>query len=359
MIGERLKLARTASGLSLRQLSDDIDGKVTAQAIGKYERNESMPSSGVLEALSAALHVSHEYLMGDPSLVLESLEFRKEPGTSQREEARLEASVLDRLDRYLTVEETLGLPSVDWDQPREAPFPVHDLADADRAARSLRVHWGLGLNPIANMMELLEEKGIKALAFPLTKIDGMTAKVRRDGHPVAPVVVVNANHWGERQRFTAAHELGHLVIDVDSSLDDESAAHRFAGAFLMPAETLWAEIGKRRSSISLGELADLKSRFGVSIQAIAYRCKDLGIFNESLYKSLFKTFSQLGWRKPPYKEPGAMDGESPRRFERLCFRAAAENAISEAKAAELLNLTIQSFKQKMYEPLSMTLSFDE
>ena len=98
------------------------------------------------------------------------------------------------LERYLTIEELLDLPSVEWDKPREAPCPVvSDPSEADRAARSLRVHWGLGLDPIPNLVELLEERGIKSLAVPLTNIDGLTASVRRTSKVVAPVVVVNSN----------------------------------------------------------------------------------------------------------------------------------------------------------------------
>ena len=47
MFGDRLKLARKKSGYSLRGLSDALDGHVTAQALGKYERGEMMPSSDV------------------------------------------------------------------------------------------------------------------------------------------------------------------------------------------------------------------------------------------------------------------------------------------------------------------------
>lgn len=351
MMGQRLKLARSAAGLSLRQLSDAIDNQVTAQAIGKYERDESMPSSPVLIALAGALNVAIEYLMADPNLALEGLEFRKKSLTRKKEEAQIEAMVLDRLDRYLTVEALLGLPSVDWDQPREAPYPVEqDITESDRAARSVRADWGLGLDPIPNMMELLEERGIKVLSISLTDIDGMTAKVRRLKDVYAPVLVVNADHWGERQRFTAAHELGHLLMSVNPELDDEKAAHRFAGAFLMPAEVLWSEIGKHRKSISLGELLDLKMLFGVSVQAIVYRCKDLGIIGNATYQALFKEFNQRGWRKPPYEEPLALPGEKPTRFERLCFRAASEDAISEAKAAELLGVTVRDLSEKMDQP---------
>ena len=351
MIGQRLKTARSAEGLSLRQLSDKIDNRVTAQAIGKYERNESMPSSSVLMTLASALDVTIEYLISDPNLVLEGLEFRKKSLIRKREEARVKAKVLDRLERYLTVEELLGLPSVDWDKPREAPYPVEsELAEADGVARSVRAHWGLGLEPIPNMMELLEERGIKVLSIPLGDIDGMMAKVRRQEHLFAPVIVVNADHWGERQRFTAAHELGHLIMSVSSALNEEKTAHRFAGAFLMPAETLWSEIGKHRKSISLGELLDLKQLLSVSVQAIVYRCKDLGIIGNSTYQSLFQEFNHRGWREPPYREPLALTGEQPSRFERLCFRAASENAISESKAAELLGLSVHALTERMDRP---------
>lgn len=62
------------------------------------------------------------------------------------------------------------------------------------------------------------------------------------------------------------------------NVNDEKAANYFAGAFLMPAEALLgAEIGKHRKSISLEEFFDLKQLFGVSVQALTYRCKDLGI----------------------------------------------------------------------------------
>ena len=351
MIGQRLRISRSAAGLSLRDLEAKIGNRVTAQAISKYERDEAMPSSGVLIALADALDVSVDYLVGDRDMVLEAVEFRKERLTSRREEARVEARVLYLLERYLTVEELLGLPSVAWDRPREAPWPVlRDPAEAEHAAQGLRAHWGLGLDPIANLVDQSEERGIKVISTDLTSVDGLTAKVRREDGSAASVIVVNREHWGERQRFTIAHELGHMVLDVAPKVDDEKAAHRFAGAFLMPAETLRAEVGRRRRSVSWDELFDLKRIFGVSVQALTYRCKDLGIFNNALFRRLFDEFSRRGWRNPPYREPHAMEGEAPRRFERLCFRALAEGAISEAKAAELLGSSVHELNRRMEAP---------
>ena len=351
MIGTRLKVARTAAGLSLRRLEARVDNLVTAQAIGKYERNESMPGSAVLIALADALGVSVDYLAGDQEMVLEAVEFRKKKITSRREEAQVEAKVLHLLERYLLVEDLLGLRSVEWHSPREAPYPVvHDNSEADRAAQSLREHWSLGHDPIPNLVELLEEQGIKVLAVDSVKIDGLTARARRAGKSPLPVIVVNANDWRERQYFTLAHELGHLVMEVAARLNEETAANRFAGAFLMPADALWAKIGKRRTSVSLGELLELKQVFGTSVQAITYRCKDLGIFSESLFRRLFDAFTRLGWRTPPYKEPYARKGEKPKRFERLTFRALAEGVVSESKAAELLGVSVHELNQRMEEP---------
>ena len=351
MLGQRLKLARSAAGLSLRGLEERIGNRVTAQAIGKYERDESMPSSGVLIALADALSVPVDYLVGDQEMALESLEFRKKSLTSKREETQVEAKSCTCWNATSWSRSFSACRASTGDKPREAPYPVvNDPSEADRAAHSLRLHWGLGLDPIPNLVELLEERGIKVLSCALGNIDGLMARVRRAGKSTVPVLVVNDSHWGERQRLTMAHELGHIVLEVDTKVNDETAAFRFAGAFLMPAEVLWAAMGKHRTSIGWSELFALKKLFGVSVQALTYRCKDLGIFGPTLFRRLFHEFFRLGWRKPPYQEPYAMPGEEPQRFERLCFRALAEGAISEAKAAELLETSVHELNQRMEEP---------
>ncbi len=349
MIGQKLKVARAAAGLSLRDLSARIGGRGTAQAIGKYERNEDMPSSGVLIALARALGVSEDYLLSASELALEGAEFRKKAGSSAREEAALEARAIHFMERYLAIEDLLNLRSVEWEKPWSAPYPVKELRDAEDAARSVREEWGLGNDPIPNLAELLEERGIKILSLDLDDIDGLAAKVRRKDREAARVIVIKKSTWSERKRFNLAHELGHMVIDPAQGLDEEKAAHRFAGAFLIPADVLRSEVGAKRSSISLGELVALKQRFGVSIQAIAYRCKDLGILNQAAFARLFKIFAQRGWRAPPYEEPGRLDPEveEPKRFERLCYRALAERVIGESRAAELLGISVRELDARL------------
>lgn len=349
MIGHKLKVARVAAGLSLRDLSEAIGGRVTAQAIGKYERDEDMPSSGVLLALAQALKVSEDYLLSDEELVLESVEFRKKPSSSAREEATLEARTIHLLERYLVVEDLLSLRSVEWEKPWNAPYPVKELRDAEDAARSMREEWGLGVDPVPKLAELLEERGVKVLSLDLQEVDGLAAEVKRKGRDAARVIVIKKSTWAERKRFNLAHELGHMVMAAAPDLDHEKAAHRFAGAFLIPADVLRSEVGANRSTISIGELVVLKERFGVSVQAIAYRCKELGILGQSAFKALFDEFEERGWRKPPYAEPAAMapECEEPKRFERLCYRALAERFIGESRAAELLGISVRELDARL------------
>lgn len=107
------------------------------------------------------------------------------------------------------------------------------------------------------------------------------------------------------------------------------------------------EVGAHRSHITIRELFQLKARFGASAQAVAYRCKDLGILSQSGCTEIFRVFSANGWR---VHEPNPLRPERPRRFERLCVRAVAEGAISESKAAELLGMTVRQLIASLDKP---------
>ena len=352
MFGKRLRVSRTASGLSLRDLSKKIDNLVTAQAISRYERDEVFPSPIVLNELVKALSVTEDYLLNDDQLALTNVEFRKKRITSRKEEIQVEGQTIHRLENYLFVENLLGLETTDWDRPRGSPYRVADVVETEQIASFVRMSWNLGTNPIPNMVELMEERGVKVFSIGLKSIDGLTARVSGQKHRGLPVIVVNATQSGERQRFTLSHELGHMVMSVGSNIDDEDAAHRFAGAFLMPSETLRSEIGNFRKSIGWEEMLYLKKLFGVSFQALTYRCRYLGIINKSLFQSHLKIFAELGWSRPPFQEPNESTPEKPMRFERLCYRALSEKLLSNYEAAELLGMTVSTVEIKLNSPPS-------
>ena len=350
MIGNRIKRARDAKGFSLRELEAAIQGRVTAQAIGKYERDESMPSSGVLLALAKALDVSPEFLTSERLIELSGVDFRKGPQAGVKEERAVEAAVLDQVERYLELEELLPGADQAWEPPSNNEFRVSRIEDAEQAADSLRQLWKLGIDPIPMLAELLEDKGVKVIALDLPEnISGSKAFVQRQGREDVPVIVVNVHHNGERQRFTLAHELAHLVLNfvgLDEK-DQEKAADRFAGAFLMAKEMMVRLLGSHRTSVSLGELVELKKLFRVSIASLIVRCSQLDVISRALYGRIWSQVRALGWNGPHSTEPGLLDPEVPQRMERMCLRAVAEGAVSEAKAAELLGINVRELNRRL------------
>ena len=339
MFSERLKLARKRSGLSLRALSSAMGGIVSAQAIGKYERAEMMPNSTVAIALAKALEVPLSYLLSPSRVSLEHVEFRKLASTKAKDRATVESEVLDRVDRYLQVEEILGLDITEQDGPDGVPYRINAVEDA---ATSVRAAWNLGGGPIPDITELLEERGIKVFKWRLSgSVDGLSCRVRRVQGDDVRVVVCSTEMSFERQRFTIAHELGHLVLDIPPTVPEEKACQRFAGAFLVPRDELVREVGRRRLNFGFEELIEIKHIFGISAAALVMRMRDLEIITEATVRNIFSGIGR-SWRT---EEPRPLERtECPTRFRRLCLRALAEHAISVSKAAELLRLKVSKIE---------------
>ena len=345
MIADRIKLARRKAGFSLRELSSAMNNKVTAQAIGKYERGEDIPSSGVLSALAKTLGVSLRYLMDTGGIALSGVEFRTKANTTARDRAHVETEVLEWIERYLQIEIILDLDSAEWQCPVPCPVHLGEVAGAEQLANDVRQEWKLGIDPIPNMTELLEEKGLKVLTVPLPdRVSGFTCMVQRgEGQSDLPVIVVNSRFSLERRRLTLAHELAHRLIDTNAlgEKDEEKAATLFAGAFLMPREHLLREVGKNRNALGYKELIDLKRLYRVSGVALLMRLRQVGVISESTLVYAFQSIAR-GWRT---QEPVEIESEEHRgqreralRFERLCYRALAEGMVSLTKATELLRL---------------------
>jgi Zn-dependent peptidase ImmA (M78 family)/DNA-binding XRE family transcriptional regulator len=359
MIADRIRLARNKAGLSLRDLSAEMGEKVTAQAIGKYERGEDIPSSGVLNALAKALDVTLSYLLDTQGIVLSGVEFRTKANTTAKDRAHVETEVLEWIERYLQVELVLDLDSAKWKCPLPCPVVLDDVTDAEQLAKDVREAWKLGLDPIPNMTELLEEKGLKVLTVPLPeRVSGFTCLIGRgEGQPSLPVIVVNDQFSLERRRLTLAHELAHRLIDTDrlNDKDEEKAATLFAAAFLVPKEHLLKEVGRHRNALGYSEIVDLKRLYRVSGMALLMRLRQLDVISEATLVYAFQTIAR-GWRT---KEPDELEKreergqrERARRFERLSYRALAEGLISLQKAAELLRLPVPEVEAGLKGPQS-------
>jgi len=342
MIGKRIEQARKASGMSMRSLAEKAG--ISAMAISKYEREISKPSSSVLLALAKVLNVKVEYFFRPISAELQEVEYRKQTRLSKKDLGKIQGDVLDQIERYLELEQLLPqLPMSQFEIPRSLPKKVTSYDEIEDLAESLRDAWELGSNPVPDLMNTLEERGIRVFISELDEsqqFDGLAAKV--NGNPV----IVVSKYWpSDRQRFTLAHELGHLIVKdrLETSLDEEKAANRFAGAFLAPKAEVISRLGLERKRLEPYELGCLKKEYGLSMSGWVYRAFDLHIINQSSFKNMMKFFSMRGWlREEPY--PSCIK-EYPALFEQMVFRALGQDIINESKAAELLRKPLPEFRR--------------
>ena len=295
MIGQRLKNARAKSALSLRDVEEELETCFGSSDWQVRARRDDAELQGS-HALAVVFDVTESYLLSSSAITLEGVEFRKNCITNKREEASVEASVLSAVERYLQVESLLAATSECWVPParrsESTRWPMRTRL-RDRCACS----GSLGSTRSRFLSEFLEEKGIKVICQPLeAAVSGLTVQVQRPGDGRVPVVVTNTGINGERTALHARARTRAPGSRRRRAIDVKRRLYRFAGAFLMPAESLFAEVGQRRTAMSLGELFTLKRVFGVSVQAIAYRCRDLDILSAKASAHLFATFTKLGWR---------------------------------------------------------------
>jgi Zn-dependent peptidase ImmA (M78 family) len=341
IVGKRIKSARVMAGLSLRELSNIMEPSVSYNAIAKYENADMLPDSKVLIALSKALRVKPDYFFRPYSVNIQNIAFRKRQKLGVKKINALKEEITETLSRYLEIEQFLGIET-SFSNPL-FNFPIKDGEDVERAVEQLIVHWKIGINAIPNVIEMLEDKEIKVIetAAPI-EFDGLSGWV----DDKIPVIVVNKNYENERKRFNALHELGHTILQFDDCLSEkevEKLCHRFAGALLIPKETFFTELGKNRTSISLNELKSIKESYGISIQAIMARAKDLEVINQSTFLQ-FRI--QISNNRTETGLGQFIGKERSDRFKSLVFRAASEEIISISKAANLCNQKLASFRDE-------------
>ena len=338
MIGERLKRFRLARGMSLDDLEAAIDGMVTKQALSKYERGKMQPKATTLNRIAAALDVKSNQLWGEPACHIEWVAYRKRTRLGKKEQEQLQGFVAEVLEKQVLLLERMGERN-SLELPIQG-FPVHKIKDAEGAALALRQQWDLGIDPIANLVGILEDHFIHIIEVDAAEtFDGISAVVRdNDKNVLAAAIATRRGTPGDRHRLNIAHELGHLILKLGESVDAEKAAFRFGAAFLAPAGHLRREVGEKRSHIQLEELLYLKRRYGMSIQASLFRLRDLRIITASHYKRWCMDINKLGWKK---REPIEIPSEKPERFHQQVFRALSEGVIEAREADQLLNATLE------------------
>jgi transcriptional regulator with XRE-family HTH domain len=332
MLNHRLKQLRLARGLSLDELAAELGGIVTKQALSKYELGTARPSPTVLNKLAAALHIKAAELLSEPSVKVEFIAYRRKSALPKREQEKVQSLVTR------TLEERLRLQSL-TEQAEGVSIPVNrlevkKLEDVEGAAAKLRDLWRLGTDPISSLVGVLENHWIQVIEIDADdRFDGISAVASKNGEITGAAVVTKRGVPGERQRYNLAHELGHIVLKVAEGVDTEKAAHRFGAALLAPADSLRREVGRHRTGIQAEELLLLKRRYGLSIQALLYRLRDLGIITESHYKQWCMNINRLKWRR---NEPQPLPPEQPQWLRQQVLRLLTEGVITQEDAEAAL-----------------------
>lgn len=297
IIPERIREAREARGFTMENFADLLG--VTKQAVGQYEIGQSTPSAQVMSNIIA--------LTGQPPAFFTAARSRTSEGFGTpywrglkrmnrpdrlRISRRLEWAwdVVNYVERFIDLP-ALNLPVIEWD------FEAATDEDLEGVAASVRDHWGLGRGPAHHLSAVLEANGIIIVKEPVN-CDDMDAVSRwQSGRPFI-LSSADKDHL-PRKNFDLAHELAHVLLHhgVDATAETlpklEKQANYFAGAFLLPRETFAREV----VSTSIHYFLRLKEHWRVSVQAMVYRCKELGLLNKSQVDYLWRQMTSRGMRK--------------------------------------------------------------
>ena len=290
-------------GLSRTALADQL--ALSKQAISRYERNEDNPTYPVLEEIAKILHQDAEFFLRPLRTIdrQENVFYRRLKKVKKAELKKVAIwkewyeELIELLSRYLELP-ALNLPPHLF-VPHD-PMQI-DMAEIEQAALLLREHWNLGQRPIGNLVRQMERNGllVARFNFDVAGVDGFS--LRCASAPISLIALNTVKSNAFRSRFDAAHELGHHILHQsvtwemmqDPAIHEEveRQAHRFASAFLMPMDSFRDDL----FTYKLETLVAVKERWNVSISAILYRMKDMGLINDDEHKEMRKAMSGRRW----------------------------------------------------------------
>lgn len=340
-IGKNLKRIRLLQNLSLEKAGNLL--KMSAPAIAKYEKGQIIPNSEKLIEFANAYNVNVLDLLksyNTPKMKFNA--FRKKQRLQGQNLELLKEIIQNNVADYI---EVIDLNKIKSNNIKLKRYLCNSFEDAEDAADKFRKDHKLSINqPISDLINILENIGSIIIQIDdyddrFTDFDGLSEIVSN-----IPVIVLLKSDDGARQRFTIAHELGHLVLDIkNSELDEEKICNRFASSLLMPKDAVIKEFGANRDRISFFELIAFKKEYKVSMQAIIYRLKDLGIISDYLFRKINISFSSMGIRK---HEPVEIPLEESCQYKKLVHKLEVDNIISLNRACELLGISIDEYNKE-------------
>ena len=339
-IGVNLKRIRLLKDLSLQEAGKLL--KMTAPAVSKYESGLIIPNSNKLIDFANAYDVKvTDLLKVHKSPAMKFNSFRKKKKLTGKRLELLKDIIQDKVADYL---EVLELSNISSNTIKLKRYSCGNYQDAEIAAEKFRYDYKLSINqPISDLINILENIGIVIIQLDnsnnqFSDFDGLSEIV--NGVPV--IITLKSKDDGARQRFTISHELGHLILAIDSKeLDEEKICNVFAGSLLMPRDSVLKEFGNERSFINNYELFAFKKEYKVSIAATIYRLKELGIISDYLFRNLNMMFRKKD-------EKYHIIPEESCQFNKLVYKLEANKIITLNKACELMGVSPDEYYEKNY-----------
>lgn len=281
---EMLILAREAKGYTQSQLAKELN--CTQSRLSKVELGDLLPQADDIKLFSEKLGQPVDFFSNQSAAKPSSVSFYRKTNT-------LPLKMLTRCNaemniRRLEIEKIVGAATLG---SRPLPyFPTSQFGGAKFIASKLRETWGVPRGPIKNLTKLVEDAGciVVDYPFPSSKLDGLCLRAPQK----PPIIFLNSTFPKSRRRLSLAHELGHLVMHTDPHEDVEEEAWEFAAEFLMPSQ----EIGSQFYPLNIDRLGQLKTQWGVSMQALLQHGKRLGKIGESYNRFLWMQIGKSGYR---------------------------------------------------------------
>lgn len=316
--GDRVRAARLLRGVSQTSLAKSLG--LTQGAISQIESGRMSPSSEQIDAIADVTNLPISFFDAvPPDLPPITLRFRKQSRASASDTNRATQLIAEAYRIVWTL-----VHERDGYLPPSLPLATDQVLTDDeieRFAAATRTTLGLDeSSPIRHITRALERGGIVVAPLSLSDEEDHAETVGHFGASCWPgpgdPALIGYFHGaaGDRQRFTLAHEVGHLVLHSRRTFvaDPEGEANRFAGSILVPPMAYEEFVGN--AAPTLRDFARMKAKWGVSIQGLIMRGSHLGLIDESRKTSLFKQISARGYRK---NEPVTVRPEEPMLFAKL------------------------------------------
>ncbi|WP_323986737.1 XRE family transcriptional regulator [Microbacterium plantarum] len=309
---ERLRQARQ---LALRTKQDVAHAVgVSAAAIGQFESGVTPPRADTVDKLAAFLKVPVAFFTaGRPRAQLESgsVFFRSLRSTTAKQRSKSVSYTEQVWELANALERHVRFPNIDipgFSGGEVAPGSFS--ADPAAAAQQLRHAWRLGDGPISQMVRLAETKGIVAVLVPMVedevaKIDAFsTVALNR------PILVLSPDRADDvyRHRFSAAHELGHIILHggrTAGTVDIEREADKFAAEFLTPARVMESRL---RTRLDMADVLAVSREWGIEPRSVVYRSRELGKISEATAR---RGYIRLNQMNIPHEPVARFPGELP------------------------------------------------